>query len=167
VSVAQLVEHRSVAPRVAGSNPVAHPNFLNSLAPPQLQPSRPITPKTETSGPLFFRFAIFRVRVFGTSKPTSIDRETSRRYSTSSLERSQVSVMDLGKRILMVSRPIAKSPSPPLSFLSTNHHERSRYLDRENQAFITINPTPPVVSIGRRNTQLEPPSLRVLPIMIR
>ena len=26
VSVAQLVEHRSVAPRVAGSNPVAHPN---------------------------------------------------------------------------------------------------------------------------------------------
>jgi hypothetical protein len=27
VSVAQLVEHRSVAPRVAGSNPVAHPNF--------------------------------------------------------------------------------------------------------------------------------------------
>lgn len=31
VSVAQLVEHRSVAPRVAGSNPVAHPNaFLLS-----------------------------------------------------------------------------------------------------------------------------------------
>ncbi len=29
VSVAQLVEHRSVAPRVAGSNPVAHPNFPN------------------------------------------------------------------------------------------------------------------------------------------
>ncbi len=29
VSVAQLVEHRSVAPRVAGSNPVAHPNFFN------------------------------------------------------------------------------------------------------------------------------------------
>jgi hypothetical protein len=29
VSVAQLVEHRSVAPRVAGSNPVAHPNSLN------------------------------------------------------------------------------------------------------------------------------------------
>ena len=28
VSVAQLVEHRSVAPRVAGSNPVAHPNTL-------------------------------------------------------------------------------------------------------------------------------------------
>jgi hypothetical protein len=27
VSVAQLVEHRSVAPRVAGSNPVAHPNI--------------------------------------------------------------------------------------------------------------------------------------------
>jgi hypothetical protein len=27
VSVAQLVEHRSVAPRVAGSIPVAHPNF--------------------------------------------------------------------------------------------------------------------------------------------
>src|ERR1700758_431590 len=26
VSVAQLVEHRSVAPRVAGSTPVAHPN---------------------------------------------------------------------------------------------------------------------------------------------
>jgi hypothetical protein len=26
VSVAQLVEHRSVAPRVAGSIPVAHPN---------------------------------------------------------------------------------------------------------------------------------------------
>src|SRR5271154_5965403 len=26
VSVAQLVEHRSVAPRVAGSNPVAHPS---------------------------------------------------------------------------------------------------------------------------------------------
>jgi hypothetical protein len=31
VSVAQLVEHRSVAPRVAGSNPVAHPNFFNDL----------------------------------------------------------------------------------------------------------------------------------------
>jgi hypothetical protein len=29
VSVAQLVEHRSVAPRVAGSNPVAHPNSPN------------------------------------------------------------------------------------------------------------------------------------------
>src|SRR5271156_2096576 len=28
VSVAQLVEHRSVAPRVAGSNPVAHPSFF-------------------------------------------------------------------------------------------------------------------------------------------
>jgi hypothetical protein len=26
VSVAQLVEHRSVAPRVVGSNPIAHPN---------------------------------------------------------------------------------------------------------------------------------------------
>jgi hypothetical protein len=25
VSVAQLVEHRSVAPRVVGSNPIAHP----------------------------------------------------------------------------------------------------------------------------------------------
>jgi hypothetical protein len=33
VSVAQLVEHRSVAPRVAGSNPVAHPNFFNNLTP--------------------------------------------------------------------------------------------------------------------------------------
>jgi hypothetical protein len=33
VSVAQLVEHRSVAPRVAGSNPVAHPNSFNQLAP--------------------------------------------------------------------------------------------------------------------------------------
>ena len=31
VSVAQLVEHRSVAPRVAGSNPVAHPNYLLRL----------------------------------------------------------------------------------------------------------------------------------------
>src|SRR5579864_1711375 len=30
VSVAQLVEHRSVAPRVAGSNPVAHPKTSNS-----------------------------------------------------------------------------------------------------------------------------------------
>ena len=29
VSVAQLVEHRSVAPRVAGSNPVAHPKTPN------------------------------------------------------------------------------------------------------------------------------------------
>jgi hypothetical protein len=29
VSVAQLVEHRSVAPRVAGSNPVAHPKPSN------------------------------------------------------------------------------------------------------------------------------------------
>ena len=28
VSVAQLVEHRSVAPRVVGSNPIAHPNSL-------------------------------------------------------------------------------------------------------------------------------------------
>lgn len=28
VSVAQLVEHRSVAPRVVGSNPIAHPNRL-------------------------------------------------------------------------------------------------------------------------------------------
>ena len=28
VSVAQLVEHWIVDPRVAGSNPVAHPNFL-------------------------------------------------------------------------------------------------------------------------------------------
>ena len=27
VSVAQLVEHRSVAPRVVGSNPIAHPNI--------------------------------------------------------------------------------------------------------------------------------------------
>jgi hypothetical protein len=32
VSVAQLVEHRSVAPRVAGSNPVAHPSSLSNLA---------------------------------------------------------------------------------------------------------------------------------------
>lgn len=31
VSVAQLVEHRSVAPRVAGSNPVAHPSFFLRL----------------------------------------------------------------------------------------------------------------------------------------
>ena len=28
VGVAQLVEHRIVAPEVAGSNPVAHPTFL-------------------------------------------------------------------------------------------------------------------------------------------
>jgi hypothetical protein len=28
VSVAQLVEHRSVAPRVVGSIPIAHPNIL-------------------------------------------------------------------------------------------------------------------------------------------
>jgi hypothetical protein len=31
VSVAQPVEHRSVEPRVAGSNPVAHPKPFNHL----------------------------------------------------------------------------------------------------------------------------------------
>src|SRR5208283_33581 len=32
VGVAQLVERRSVAPNVAGSNPVSHPNSLSSHA---------------------------------------------------------------------------------------------------------------------------------------
>ena len=36
VSVAQLVEHRSVAPRVAGSNPVAHPRKFLAAIPQNL-----------------------------------------------------------------------------------------------------------------------------------
>ena len=46
VSVAQLVEHRSVAPRVAGSNPVAHPNSFSQLAcfPPCAVARRPLEP---------------------------------------------------------------------------------------------------------------------------
>jgi hypothetical protein len=31
VSVAQLVEHRSVAPRVVGSNPIAHPKLIQRI----------------------------------------------------------------------------------------------------------------------------------------
>jgi hypothetical protein len=48
VSVAQMVEHRSVAPRVAGSNPVAHPNPSNNLQ--DLPPVIPETFRGEASG---------------------------------------------------------------------------------------------------------------------
>lgn len=37
VSVAQLVEHRSVAPRVVGSNPIAHPMYPSVVGQPPLE----------------------------------------------------------------------------------------------------------------------------------
>jgi hypothetical protein len=44
VGVAQLVERRSVAPNVAGSNPVAHPNPLTHLRRSRLSKLQPIPP---------------------------------------------------------------------------------------------------------------------------